>query len=172
MDIIAKAEKRLREIEPIEAEGAELRAFLATARKVAAMFDNVATTPPSDSLKPVRDELRKPRVRGERTPPKSGKVYDTAMIVLHYMQEHGEGKRTRELLPFVKGKGMEVGGANEIATLSARLGTSQMFQLRGGQWFIKRAAAGEEAADIPAKDKSTASLFHNQGGHDGTALDN
>jgi hypothetical protein len=37
-----------------------------------------------------------------------------------------------------------------------RIGT---YSRSEGQWFIKRATADEEAADNPAKDTSTASLF-------------
>lgn len=156
MDTVSRAEAKLREI---EAQAAELREFLESERRVKAILDGRAVTPATDSPPPVPHVERKRRNRGERTPPKSGKVYDTAMIVFRYMQEQGEGKRTRELLPFVRAAGMEVGGANDIATLSARLGTSQMFTLKGGQWFIKRATAGEGAADNPAKEASTAPLF-------------
>src|SRR3546814_11801938 len=61
----------------------------------------------------------------DRKPPTAGAIYDTAMAAIRYMRQHGEGMTTRELLPIVEAAGVEVGGNNPIATLSARIGRSE-----------------------------------------------
>jgi hypothetical protein len=77
----------------------------------------------------------------ERTAPKSGTIYETAMAARSFMEAHGEGQRTKDLLAPVREAGVEVGGKNVVATLSARLSGSQMFRLEGGKWFIRREGA-------------------------------
>jgi hypothetical protein len=98
-----------------------------------------------------------PRSR-ERKPPTQGVVRQTADIVMAYMRAYGEGRKTRELVPVVEGAGVEVGGKDKVATLSARIYTSSMFQMKQGRWFIRQ-KADEETADSPSKDTSAASLF-------------
>ena len=112
----------------------------------------------------VRSDINPPlRTRtGERKPPKSGAIFDTAMAVREYMLANGEGLKTRDLLPVVQEKGVKIGGVNLVATLSARLSQSLMFELKEGKWFILH-DADEKTADSPTKDTSAASLFSNQG---------
>ena len=88
---------------------------------------------------------------------------------------------TRELLPLVLARGIEVGGKDAVATLSARISKKGAVELVNGKWWLIQsdtesssatADDNEEAADIPAKETSAASFFHNEGGTHGTALVN
>lgn len=156
MDIIAKAEA---ERENLKMELEKIEIFLAKAHELMG-------TSPQQASRDVQyahvNPRPRPRVRAARKPPKSGAIYDTAVAVQQYMKEHGDGIKTRDLLPIVLAKGIEVGGQNQVATLSARLSTSLMFVLNKGHWFIQR-EADEETADNPTKDTSADSLFNNQG---------
>jgi hypothetical protein len=108
------------------------------------------------------------RKRGPRKAQRDGVVIQTATIVKQYMEDKGEGLKTRELLPYVVSQGMEVGGQNPIATLSARLGTSQMFTLVRGKWYI-RDNTDNETADASMKDEPAASDHSNQEGGEANA---
>jgi len=159
-DIIAKARAKRQQL---LAEVAKIDTFL----ELAAEFgddDGVATLAAPNPPPRVRVRVR------ERKPPTQGVVRQTADVVMDYMRAYGEGKKTRELVPVVEDAGVEVGGKDKVATLSARIYTSSMFEMRQGKWFI-RPKADEEAADSPTKDTSAASLFTtSQGGPHGTAL--
>jgi hypothetical protein len=177
MDIIKKAEA---EMQWHLTEAEDLRRFIERAHLLAGGYapTETATHKPApitanatSNFEIETEASATVRKRGPRRAPKSGLLFETAMFVKRYMEQNGEGRKTRDLLPLVKAAGFSVGGQNEIATLSARLGTSQMFQLKGGQWFIRR-EANEETVDTPSKDASTASEHSNQKGGDtyGTAL--
>ncbi|WP_417619392.1 hypothetical protein [Parasphingorhabdus sp.] len=156
MDIIAKAEAQR---EALKQEIDKLDNFLAIAREL------MGTSAPQTQtdVEPLRaDVSHQIRKRAVRKPPKSGVIYETAQVAQQYMKEHGDGMKTRELLPIVRNKGIDVGGENHVATLSARLSTSMMFVLNKGRWYLQREAE-EETADNPTKDTSADSLFNNQG---------
>lgn len=85
------------------------------------------------------------RAERSRNAPTSGLVFDTASFVRTYMIEHDEGLKTRDLLPIVQAGGIEVGGKNPIATLSARLHSSQLFEHKQGRWVVKRDGTGPVA---------------------------
>lgn len=159
MDIVKAAQNRLAQL---NTEKAKLEAFLQTALELQSDLVRHKTERPVVTA--VRSDISPPmRVRtGERKPPKSGAIYDTAMAAREYMLANGEGLKTRDLLPVVQEKGVEIGGVNLVATLSARLSQSMMLKLEDGKWFILR-NADEETADSPTKDTSAASLFSNQG---------
>jgi hypothetical protein len=177
MDIMKKAEA---EMQWHLTEAEELRRFIERGRRLSGFPVEVEATnhKPTPiaangaaSFEGATEANSAARKRGPRSAPKTGVLYETAMFVKQYMATHGEGRKTRDLLPLVLEAGFRVGGQNEIATLSARLGVSKMFRLEGGKWFIRR-EADEETADTPSKDTSAASLFSNQEGGEsiGTAL--
>jgi len=68
------------------------------------------------------------------------------MAARDYMLANGDGRKTRDLLPVIQEKGIEIGGVNLVATLSARLSQSMMLELKEGKWFILP-NAGEKTAD-------------------------
>lgn len=65
------------------------------------------------------------------------------------LSEVGRPVETRELLPMVRSRGVEVGGKDPVATLSARLSNSTDFQNRRGigWWFADRRYPGEIGFD-------------------------
>ena len=127
MDLIAEAKHRLAELEK---EAHELRLFVQTAEKLRVRLSG-ETKGPRLYVGDV------PPIRHERKPAQSGLVYETADFVRNYMRRNGDGMKTRELLPIVEAAGIEVGGQNPIATLSARLSTSQMFERRWSQLYLR-----------------------------------
>ena len=149
---------------------ARIDEFLALAEEFSQEGDapkapRVAQASPPSPL-PVRQRTR----RRDRQPPTSGVVRQTADAIIDHMLVHGEGQRTRDLVPIVEAAGVTISGKNKVATLSARIFTSQMFERRGSGWFIRR-EADEETAGNPGKDAPAGSLFHsNQGGSHGPAL--
>ena len=157
MDIVKAAQNRL---ERLNAEKAKLESFLHTALEL--QSDLVRHNVERPVVTAGRSEVN-PRMRvGERKPPKSGAIYDTAMAARDYMLANGDGRKTRDLLPVIQERGIEIGGVNLVATLSARLSQSMMLELKEGKWFILPNAV-EKTADSPSKDTSAASLFSNQG---------
>lgn len=118
--------------------------------------------------KSIREQRDAP-VQRQRTMPTAGVVFESATVIKDYMRAYGEGRKTRELVPVVESAGIEVGGKDKVATLSARISTSQMFELRQGGWYLRRPE--EEAADNQSKDESAASLFQSdqEGGEDNAA---
>ncbi|MCP5388161.1 MAG: hypothetical protein H6915_00180 [Novosphingobium sp.] len=145
MDLLAKAQARLAEIEN---ERQELLSFIAMAQKLQG-------APPASSRTVTINPPPRVRIR-ERNAPQTGVVMDTANIVMEHMRQHGDGLRTRDLLPIVEAAGIEVGGQNPIATLSARLGASRMFDRRGSQLFLRNEPENE-TADSHTNDTSAAS---------------
>lgn len=168
MDIFEKA-KAKRDYH--KAEFHKWEAFLVTASELQGDTPTQKTASTErvleDKAKRLETAIRK---RSPRKPPKSGVIYDTAMAAIDYMREHGEGLATRQFVPIVKSKGIDVGGTNEVGTMSARLSQSMMLELRHGKWFILR-NADEETADNPSKDTSAASdLNQTKEGTDGATL--
>lgn len=165
MDIIAKAKARLTEL---ETERGKLVQFLELAEELGADVGIVSAAPAHEANTGSASAQRK-RDRANRPPPKSGVVYDTMMAVRAYMLSNDvEAMRTRDMVPVVEQAGIEIGGQNPVATMSARVHSSQMFELRDDKWALKDAFK-EETADNPAKATSAAST-NNEGGRYGTAL--
>lgn len=161
-DIIANAQAKRQQL---LAEVARIDTFLALAAEFSE-GEAPITTPALTAHIPTPP----PRVR-ERQAPKTGVVKQTAEIIRDHMRAYGEGLKTRELVPVVENAGVVINGVNKVATLSARIFTSQMFERRGSGWFIRH-KADEETADISGKDGSAASLFNANKGeqHDAAAL--
>lgn len=160
MDIIKQAQAKR---EALHRELARIETFLATAFELQQEFGSARpATIMSDAAKadaPVR----------RMAPAGSGSA--TLKAVVDILREKDMPLSTRELLPLVRAKGIEVGGKDAFATLSARISQKGVIAVTGGKWWFiedNRAsdaeASGEEAADTPAKEISAASLFQsNQG---------
>lgn len=172
MDIIQQAQAKR---ESLQREMARIEAFLATAYELQQEFDQGATVtkPQSDTHKadaPAR-ATRSTSIGG-------GSV--TLRAVGEILRERGVPLSTKELLPLVRAKGIEVGGKDALATLSARISQKGLVTVTGGKWWFiggQQASSGEslgeEAADEhPAKEQSAASLFHSNQGerHNAAAL--
>jgi hypothetical protein len=104
-------------------------------------------------------------------------ISPTRDAVRSILRERGEPLQTRELVPLVRAKGIEVGGKDAVATLSARLSNSSEFKVhRGiGWWFNDeplpyRQVSFEEAAGYPPKDDPAASNANQGGSEDAAAL--
>lgn len=126
MDLVSEAKHRLAQLDK---EAQELRAFIQMAERLKGQLSG------EGRVRPAYIQMV-PSIRRDRKPSQSGIVYETANFVRTYMRENGDGLKTRELLPIVEAAGIEVGGQNPIATLSARLGTSQMFERRGSRLYL------------------------------------
>ncbi len=161
MDILEQAKAKR---EGLQRELARIEAFLATAYELQHEFDKGATAAPEQSDKAKADAP----VRA-RTPSTPGSGSATLKAVAEILRNRGTPLSTRELLPLVRAKGIDVGGKDALATLSARLSQKGVVAVNGGKWWFINAASGaeasgEEAADTPAKEISAASLFQpNQG---------
>lgn len=101
----------------------------------------------------------------------------TREAVTAILRERGKPCETRELLPMIRARGVEVGGKDPIATLSARLSNAPEFQVhRGiGWWFANeplpsRRPLFEEAAEPSPKETSAASNASQGGSEDASAL--
>lgn len=164
MNLIARAqEKRTWHL----AEAAKLEAFIQTALEleggttvspaltsatVPMAFASVGTSVPS-RLSPA-------------SRPKSGVGAETLNAAEEIVRELG-AMTTRELLPFILERGIEVGGKDPIATLSARISSKGDLVTYHGKWQFRSdlEAQGllrpesEEATDTPTKETSAASLF-------------
>ncbi|HEX8413149.1 MAG TPA: hypothetical protein VF637_04610 [Sphingomicrobium sp.] len=169
MDILQQAQAKRSEL---QRELARLEAFLATAYELQQEFSKAPVTAPqtTDAQKADRPIVRRMAAAG------TGSV--TLQAVLEILRDRDEPLSTRDLLPLVLAKGIEVGGKDQLATLSARISQKGPIVVRNGKWWFtedNRASdeqsSGEEAADAPGKDMSAASLLHsNQGANDAAAL--
>lgn len=100
----------------------------------------------------------------------SGVGAETARVAAKIIREASRPIATRDLLPLVEAHGIEIGGKDPVATLSARLGNDAKrddgnLRLRAGKWHLLEwisDADNKEATDTPGKDASAASFFSNQ----------
>lgn len=159
MDIIQWAQEKR---ERLRAELARIEAFLGTAFELEQEF-GVA----DPAMRPATDASKADAPARVRTPGKAGSGAETLQRVAAILRERGLPMSTKELLPLVRATGIEVGGKDPLATLSARLSQKGVVAVNSGKWwFIEDQQAssgdplGEEAADTPAKETSAASLFH------------
>jgi len=173
MDIILKAQERR---EQLKAELARLETFLATAYE---LEQELSGKPASLKTATPAEKADAPARR--RVMARSGTGAETVRAVVEILADRGQPMATRELLPLVLARGIEVGGKDAVATLSARISKKGAVELVNGKWWLIQsdtesssatADDNEEAADIPAKETSAASFFHNEGGTHGTALVN
>lgn len=175
MDLIALAEERR---DWHKAELARIEAFLATA------FELKRDLTSNPIVKDARTDAEKadaPKRQRQSNRPLGGIGAETLEAAEAIVRERGP-QSTRDLLPLVRAKGIEVGGDDTdraIAILSARLSGKGDLMIYAGKWhfedqlppLIRQRLAQKEASDNPGKDQSDASLFHsNEGGSHGTAL--
>lgn len=98
----------------------------------------------------------------------------TREAVLAILKERGAPIETRDLLPLVRERGVQVGGKDPIATLSARLSNSDEFKTRRGVgwWFSGQPYPGDlssnEAEGQSVEGQPSASNS-NQGGSENAA---
>lgn len=155
MDIIARAEQRR---EQLKQELARIEQFLATAYELQQdLIGSVRRDDRSDA-----EKANAPRAaRQVRSSTGLGAL--TVQTAVDAVRERGP-MATRDLLPIVLGRGVEVGGKDPVATLSARLSNKGPLKMMGGKWHYQSEnptedVGDEEATDDPAKDESAASLF-------------
>ena len=95
----------------------------------------------------------------------------TAKTAADIIREANRPMSTRELAPLVEAHGVEIGGRDKVATLSARLGndakrTGGLLVLEAGKWNLLEwisNADNEETADTPTKEEPAASHLSNEG---------
>lgn len=156
MDLIQRAQAKR---EQLRNELARIEAFLATAFELEQDF---AREKPADRRNDA--EKADAPVRRGPSPPRSGVGKETLDAAAEVIRQFGS-MSTRDMLPFICAKGIDVGGKDPVATLSARLSGKGVLEVYHGKWrFIEGAESSgttgnEEAADNPTKDQSAASLF-------------
>lgn len=132
---------------------------------------------PAEERPALEREAAPPRKR-QATRPREGIGADTINAAELIVRDKGP-MSTRDLLPLVRDMGIEVGGNDPVATLSARISNKGDLVTYNGKWHFKdelpaaafSGAGRNEAADNLTKDQSAASsVFSNQGGPHGTAL--
>jgi hypothetical protein len=171
MDLIARAQQKR---DWHKAELARIEAFLATAFELESELDKSPI--PQRDHRSDADKADAPKRKRQASRPLSGIGAQTIDAAEALIRERGP-MTTREMLPLIRAKGIEVGGNDAVATLSARISHKGDLVTYHGKWFFKdevpsvNGSGQKEAADNPAKDTSAASLFQsNQGGRDGPAL--
>lgn len=160
MDIIshamAKREKLRSELEKIDS-------FLATAFELEQEAGGVDATTEKKTLPAPEAAAPAPRKFIVRLPG-TGLVSATANAAGAILRERGVAMSTRELLPLIRAKGIEVGGKDPLATLSARLSNSNKVKLTSGKWWLVdvdgQSVESQEAADAPTTEQSAAPLFN------------
>jgi hypothetical protein len=156
----------------------KLEAFLAT-------YYDLEQELKSDAPKDDQTDAEKadaPKRQRSATRPQAGVGLDTINAAEAIVREHGP-MSTRDMLPLVLARGIDVGGRDPVATLSARISGRGDLYAYSGKWYFEpdlpplvrqrltELKKGE--ADIPAKDTSASPLFQSsEGGHDGPALTN
>ena len=109
---------------------------------------------------------------GKRKAPTMAPTRDAARSIL---EEVGKPIETRDLLPLIRERGVEVGGKDPVATLSARLSNSSEFVVRRGVgwWFSDQSFPGEEFEEAESYtvegDTSASSESNDEGGESNAA---
>lgn len=163
MDLIAQA---LAKREKLKADLERVETFLAIAYELQS-GDDQADRAKSNEEKIVQPE-KKRQIR--RAPAGAGAA--TADAAYNIIRAANRPMSTRDLLPLIEAHGIEIGGKNKIATLSARLGNDAKrddgkLHNKAGKWHLLEwisDADNEETADTPTKDAPAASFFSNQEG--------
>lgn len=165
MDIIAHAQAKR---DDLQRELARIEAFLATAFELEHELGSV-------KARDVRSDAEKADAPArKRAPSVLGSGSATVQVVVDLVADRGP-MSTKELLPLVQAKGIEVGGKQPLATLAARISGKGRVTAQDGKWHLSASGAealGEEAAELPEKEGSAASLFHSDQGerHHAAAL--
>ena len=168
MDYAATARAAKARLKEIEAERETLLQIIA------------ATEPMTSAATVVRPPIPRataPRVRSRAAP---GAMEQTKNAVTEILREKRRAMQTRELLELVRSRGVEVGGNDPVATLSARLSNADEFELHKGfgWWFsgehippVITSMRFEEAEETTVEDAPSASSESNdKGGEPDAAL--
>ena len=139
MDIVLKAKQKR---EALRAELARIENFLALAYELEQGLtqDVEGKKDDTDLPQPVARVRARPK-RGKR-----GVGADTVSAAVEIISERGP-LGTRELLPFVLARGIEVGGRDAVATLSARLSNKDDLVMHHGKWKLNEAEKNEFDAE-------------------------
>lgn len=160
MDIIGRASQRR---DQLKAELARIESFLATAYELQQELSGSAAS------KTSMTDIDKADLPARRTMAARGSGAQTLDAVVQILRERGMPMSTRDLLPSVLARGIEVGGKDPIATLSARISSKGIVRLNHGKWWLvndaqeksaETSAEADEAADTPDSETSAASLFN------------
>jgi hypothetical protein len=168
VDLISRARERR---ERLLAELGRIDAFLAMANELAQEFGERPT--------PLRAQFTDaPR----RSTKRRNLGSETVAAAIEIIRDRGHSLPTRDLVPLISARGIEIGGKSPIATLSARLSAAKgsTLDLINGKWCLingdgmPRAGVSEqdEPADSSLTGKSADSLFNRQanGGAHAAAL--
>jgi hypothetical protein len=156
MDYVAAANDAKRRLKQLEREREALVKFIEGAEALAGL--SVPTVTPSATTKAARTRLPQHR-KAVRS---AGTMAATRDAVAKALRNVGEPMQTRDLLSAITAAGVEVGGKDHVATLSARLSNSDEFELHRGHgwWFTGEAVPGfefEEAEDDAVEAQASAS---------------
>jgi hypothetical protein len=149
----AKRDSLRRELEKIES-------FLATAYELEHELGQSATKSHSTTATAVKEgSVRRARTRGEGT----GSA--TLQVVADALRERGSPMTSKELLPIVLAKGIEVGGKSPLGTLSARISQKGIVESKDNKWWFVEGSQSSNnelfealVADSPGKDQSATSF--------------
>lgn len=135
MDYRAAANEAKRRLAQIDAERNALVKFIESAEALA----GIVPSPDAQAAPPSKGRMTRPHRP-------TGAMEVTRNAVEKALRSRGYPMQTRELLQVLTASGVEVGGKDSVATLSARLSNADEFVLhRGlGWWF--------SGQDVPAFD--------------------
>lgn len=170
MDLIAQA---LAKREKLRSDLSRIEEFLAIAYE---LQGETAPTSDTANMSGTTRKLAGPMTETSRAP--AGVGAETARIAASILTATGNPMATRDLVPLIEAHGIEIGGKDRVATLSARLGNDAKrsdgkLRLVGGKWHLTEWLHNmvlKETADTPTKDTSAASSYSNIGGSHGTTL--
>lgn len=172
-DLISRAQaKREWHLE----QAKKLEAFLATYYD---LEHELKSGPPKEGQTDA-EKADAPKRQRQATRPQAGIGLETINAAEAIIRQHGP-MSTRDMLPLILARGIDVGGRDPVATLSARISNRGDLYAYSGKWYFEEhlpplvrqrlAQQRKEASDNPAKDQSDASLFQtSQGGPYGPAL--
>jgi hypothetical protein len=152
MDYLAAANDAKARLDQIDRERVALVKFIESAEALASLAaPKQAVTPP------IR---KRERVYAGGRP--TGAMEETRAAVSTALRHKGQPMQTRDLLKVLETVGVEVGGRDHVATLSARLSNSNEFELHRGHgwWFTGEPVPGfefEEAEDDSVEGAPSAS---------------
>lgn len=162
MNILLQAQAKR---EALQRELARIEAFLATAYELQQEFGRPVPHGVSDSVKADAPIKRQQSAA-------TGSGSETLKAVIDILRSRGEPMATRDLLPLVQAKGIEVGGKSPLATLSARISSKGPIAVKDGKWWFVSEDTGSsdvkasegEAAEISRTEQSAASLSNSNEG--------
>ena len=152
MDYLAAANDAKRRLGQIDRERVALVKFIESAEALAGLGapQQLATTPERKRLRSI----------GSKRP--TGAMEETRAAVTTALRNRAQPMKTRDLLQALEVVGVEVGGKDHVATLSARLSNSDEFELHRGHgwWFTGEPVPGfefEEAEENTVEGATSAS---------------